>query len=229
MSGLSAPRFDFGKIAHRYDAWYRTPWGAMYDRVERAAVDRLLPSVPHGGKLLEVGCGTGHWSEYFCNKGFDVTGVDISERMISIAKQRKVTRAMFDVSDAARLPFPDGSFDVVAAITVLEFMANPARVVSEMTRCVKRVGGMLVFGVLNRLSGYNQRRKRRAASLYASATLFSPADLKTLLVPSGEPTILVAGFVARWDSLVWLSPLLERIGRLTGNEHGVFLAAKVQL
>ena len=201
----------------------------MYDRLERVAVDRLLPLAPPGGKLLEIGCGTGHWSEYFAGKGFAVTGVDISERMIAVARQRNVTGGTFDVADAERLPFPDGSFDVVAAITVLEFTADPTRVVSEMTRCVKKGGGMLILGVLNRLSGYNQRRKRRAAGMYAPATLFSPADLKTLLVPSGEPTILVAGFVPRWDSLVWLSPLLERIGRLTGNKHGAFLAAKVVL
>jgi ubiquinone/menaquinone biosynthesis C-methylase UbiE len=201
----------------------------MYDRLERAAVDRLLPPVPHGGKLLEVGCGTGHWSEYFTGKGFAVTGVDISERMIAVARQRNVTGGTFDVADAEQLPFPDGSFDVVAAITVLEFTADPARVISEMTRCVKKAGGMLVLGVLNRLSGYNQRRQRRAASMYASATLFSPADLRTLLAPIGEATILAAGFVPRWDSLVWLSPLLERWGRLTENKHGAFLAAKAVL
>jgi ubiquinone/menaquinone biosynthesis C-methylase UbiE len=201
----------------------------MYDRLERAAVDRLLPSAPHGGKLLKVGCGTGHWSEYFAGKGFAITGVDISERMIAVARQKNIAGGTFEVADAERLPFADGSFDVAAAITALEFTSNPARVVSEMTRCAKKAGGMLILGVLNRLSGYNQRRKRRVASMYASAKLFSPADLGTLLAPSGELTILVAGFVPRWDSLVWLSPLLERLGRLTGNEHGAFLAAKVTL
>jgi len=229
MHGSSPPRFDFGRIAHRYDAWYRTPRGRMYDRLERAAVDRLLPPASEGGKLLEIGCGTGHWSEYFAGKGFAVTGVDISERMIAVTRQRNIAGGTFGVADAERLPFPDGSFDVVAAITVLEFTADPARVVSEMTRCVKKTGGMVILGVLNRLSGYNRSRTRRAASMYASATLFSPADLRALLTPSAESTILVAGFVPEWGFLVWLSPLLERFGRLTGNKHGAFLAAKVVL
>lgn len=225
----SASRFDFGRIAHRYDAWYRTPRGAMYDRLERRAIAKLLLPVPNSGRLLEIGCGTGHWSEYFCNRGFDVTGVDISERMIAVARQKNVPGGTFEVADGERLPFVDGGFDVAAAITTLEFVANAARVVAEMARCVKKPGGMLIVGMLNRLSAYNQGKKRRAASMYASANLFSPDDMRDSLAPFGEPTILVAGFVPRWESLLWLSPLLERAGGLTGNEHGAFLAAKVTL
>ena len=229
VNEVSTSRFDFGRIAHRYDAWYRTPRGAMYDRLEKRAIDRLLPCVPNGGRLLEIGCGTGHWSEYFSNKGFDVTGVDISEQMIAIARQRKVSRAIFDVSDAARLPFGDASFDVAVAITSLEFTADPAGVVAEMVRCVKKAGGMLIVGVLNRLSAYNRGKKRKAASMYALANLFSPANLKNLLSPFGEPTVLVAGFIPRWDLLIGLSPMLEWAGGLTGNQHGAFLAARVTL
>lgn len=229
VNDFSVSRFDFGKIADRYDAWYQTPRGAMYDRLETKAIDRLLPCVPNGGRLLEIGCGTGHWSEYFSNEGFDVTGVDISEQMIAIARQRKVSHAIFDVSDAATLPFGDGSFDVAVAITALEFMADPAGVVAEMVRCVKKAGGMLIVGVLNRLSAYSRGKKRKAASMYASANLFSPADLRNLLSPFGEPTVLVAGFVPRWDPLIGLSPMLEWAGGLTGNQCGAFLAARVTL
>ena len=227
MDRSSASRFDFNRIAHRYDAWYRAPRGAMYDRLEKATIDKLLPPTSQGGKLLEVGCGTGHWSEYFAGKGYAVTGVDISERMIAIARQRSISGATFDMADAEKLPFPDGGFDAVAAITALEFTADPVQAVSEMTRCVRKPGGMLIVGVLNRLSGCNQRRKRRATSMYASTTLFSPDDLRALLDHAGTPTILAAGFIPRWDFLVRLSPLLERMGRLWGNERGAFLAAKV--
>jgi ubiquinone/menaquinone biosynthesis C-methylase UbiE len=201
----------------------------MYDRLEKKALDRLLPPVPNGGKLLEVGCGTGHGSEYFSSKGFEVTGIDISEPMVAVARQRNVAGGTFDVADAERLPFADGVFDVAVAITVLEFVADSARVVSEMVRCVKKSGGVLIFGVLNRLSAYNQDRQHRTAGMYASANLFSPGDMRGLLTPFGEPEILVAGFVPRRDSLLWLSPVLEWVGGLTGNEHGAFLAAKMTL
>jgi ubiquinone/menaquinone biosynthesis C-methylase UbiE len=229
MNKSSASRFDFGRIAHRYDAWYQIPRGAMYGRLEKRAIDRLLPPAPRGSRLLEIVCGTGHSSEYFCAKGFEVTGVDISEPKITIARQRRVARGVFDVADAAKLPFANDSFDVVAAITVVEFVADSTTVLSEMARCVKKPGGALIVGALNRLSAYNQSLQRRTASMYASANLFSPADLRDSLARFGQPTVLVAGFVPRWDSLLTLSPLLEWIGRLTSNDRGAFLATKVTL
>jgi len=145
-------RFDFGKIASRYDTWYQTPRGTMYDRLEKRAIDSLLPAASDGGKLLEIGCGTGHFSEHFASKGFEVTGVDISEPMVAVARQQNIRSGEFHVGDAERLPFTDGTFDVVAAITVLEFVCDPVSVVSEMVRCVKQPGGALILGVLNRLT-----------------------------------------------------------------------------
>jgi ubiquinone/menaquinone biosynthesis C-methylase UbiE len=229
VNEFSASRFDFGRIAHRYDAWYRTPRGATYDRLEKRAIAKLLPPASDGGTLLEIGCGTGHWSEYFSNRGFEVTGVDISQRMIAIARQKDIVGGTFEVADAERLPFADGVFDVAVAVTTLEFVADPVRAIAEMARCVKRTGGTLIVGALNLLSTYNQRRKRKVARMYASANLFSPGDMRNLLSPFGEPTVLVAGLVLPWDSLLWLSPLLEWMGRLTANERGAFLAAKVAL
>jgi ubiquinone/menaquinone biosynthesis C-methylase UbiE len=100
-------RFDFGKIAHRYDAWYQTPRGAMYDRLEKRAIDRLLPSASTGDRLLEMGCGTGHFSEHFASKGFEIRGVDISESMIAVARRKNIKGAKFEVADAEHLPFAD--------------------------------------------------------------------------------------------------------------------------
>ena len=232
MTAMNEPattRFDFERIASRYDAWYRTDRGAMYDLLEKRAIDGLLPAASRDSKLLEVGCGTGHFSDHFAGRGFEVTGIDISEPMIARARQENITNSTFELANAERLPFADETFDVAAAITALEFVSDPANAVSEMARSVKKPGGTLIFGVLNRLCAYNQDRKRRAASVYASASLFSPDDLRHLLKPYGTVTILVAGFVPRRDAFVWLSPLLERIERLTGNQHGAFLAAKVVL
>ena len=222
-------RFDFGRIAQRYDAWYETPRGAMYDRLERRVVGSLLPSACNGRTLLDVGCGTGHWSEYFAVRGYEVTGVDISAETIAIARAKGIANGAFRVADGTDLFFADDSFDVAAAITVLEFVADPEAVLLEMVRCTRKAGGMLLIGVLNRLSPYNCQRAARPGSLYASAHLFDPSELRDLLAVYGEPTVFAAGFVPRRDSLVWLSPLLEGLGRLKGSEHGAFLAARVIL
>ena len=229
MNGTPTICFDFGKIASRYDAWYRTPRGAMYDRLEKRAIDSLLPSASDGGRLLEIGCGTGHFSKHFASRGFEVTGVDNSKSMVAVARQKNIRNGRFQVADAEHLPFSDETFDVAAAITVLEFVSDPAKVVSQMVRCIKKPGGMLVLGILNRLSVYNQTRKHRIASMYASANLFSPDDLRDLLGPFGAPVVRVAGFVPREYALIWLSPLFEWTGRLTRNQRGAFVAAKVVL
>jgi len=225
----AAPNFDFGRIADRYDKWYSTPCGFVYDRLEKKAIDRLLPNIDDGSRFLEVGCGTGHWSEYFSNRGFEVTGIDVSKEMIEVAKKKHIANSQFQVADGENLPFADESFDSAAAITTLEFTANPEKMISEMIRCVKKPGGKLIVGVLNALCSYNQKWKNKSHSVYSSAKLFSPEQVKELLEPFGRPQILVVGFIPQRSWLLWLSPLYEFIGHLISSRRGAFIAARIEL
>ena len=221
--------FDFENVANRYDRWYDRPRGAIYDRFEKKVIDKLLRNHTEGKRLLEVGCGTGHWSEFFSTKGYAITGIDISERMIMIAKNKNIARSSFHVMDGHSMSFADNSFDIAVAITTLEFAADPEVMIAEMGRCVRKAGGTLLFGVLNSLSKYNRKRKNKAGSPYVSANLFSPEQLKELLEPLGQVQMIIAGFVLRHEWLLALSPVFELIGRLAKSPHGAFIAAKVQL
>lgn len=226
---MSVSRFDFGRIAGHYDRWYRSRRGSLYDRLEKGALDRLLPDPSRGSSLLDVGCGTGHWSQYFADRGFDVTGIDLSEQMIQIAGAKDLAGNCFLVADAENLPFADSQFDVAAAITMLEFAAHPNKVLAEMARCVRTRGGTLIVGALNALSPCNQQRKKRHSSVYASATLFSPRQLEDLLSQLGNVRILTAGFVPTTDWLLPLSPLVECSSRSIWKKRGAFIAARVAL
>ena len=228
MNQKSTLRFNFDKIAGGYDEWYQTAQGAMYDKLEKKAFDKLLANYHNGSQLLEIGCGTGHWSRYFSDKGFEVTGIDISEQMVRIAGTKDIPNCRFHVADGQSLPFFNNSFDAAAAITTLEFAENPQKLISEMARCIKP-GGRLLFGVLNSLSSYNLKRKKKAKSVYASARLFSPDQLKSLLGSFGTVKILIAGFVPQIKWLIWVSPLFEYLCRLMGRNNGAFIAAEVQL
>lgn len=192
-------------------------------------MDRLVPNAKKGRRLLEVGCGTGHWSQYFADKGFDVTGIDISEAMLRVARKKSIANVGFQLANAENLPFADNQFDVAAAITALEFTAHPKRVLSEMARCVKTRGGTLIVGALNALSPYNQQRKKRQSSVYASASLFSPRQLEDLLSQFGNVRILTAGFVPTTDWLLPLSPFVECAYRSIWKKRGAFIAARVAL
>ncbi len=229
QAGGQGFRFNFDYAADRYDRWYETPHGAAYDRSEKTAIDKLISDHTEGKRLLEVGCGTGHWSKFFSTRGCEVIGIDISERMVTIAKSKNIVRSSFHVMDGHSMPFADKSFDIAAAITTLEFTADPEAMIAEMARCVRKSGGELLFGVLNALSEYNQKRKNEAGSPYASANLFSPEQLRELLEPMGQMQMIIAGFVPRHGWLLALTPVFELVGRLVNNRHGAFIAARVQL
>jgi ubiquinone/menaquinone biosynthesis C-methylase UbiE len=141
--------FNFDNVADLYDRWYDTPRGAIYDRSEKKAVDKLLRDHTEGRRLLDVGCGTGHWSKFFSTRGYDVVGIDPSERMIKIAKSKDIARSSFHVMDGHSMSFADNSFDIAVAITTLEFATNPNAMIAEMARCVRKPGGKLLLGVLN--------------------------------------------------------------------------------
>ena len=220
---------DFGQIANRYDLWYDTPSGKRYDRLEKRAIETLLTGFDTASHLLEVGCGTGHWSNYFSDKGFKVTGVDISSKMIRIAAGKKIPNSHFEVANGRNLPFTDASFDTAAAITVLEFTLEPEKIVSEMVRCVKKGNGMLIIGVLNALNAYNNKRKSMPNSVYSTARFFSPQQIYKLLKEYGKVSLTTAGFVPANDYFLGLSPLWEYCGRLFCAEQGAFIAARIDL
>jgi len=222
-------RFDFDTVADAYDQWYETTKGAMYDRLEKKAVSRYLRQNAQGRKLLEVGCGTGHWSQFFSDCSFEVTGADISERMIKIAQSKNIASASFQIADGHSLPFADNSFDITVAITTLEFAGNAELVLQEMARCTRKPFGQLLIGVLNALAPLNRNRQENHESLYAKARLFSPGQLKKLLGKYGKTQLCTAGFISRQKHLLPLSPFIDVVSRFLHLPYGVFIAGQVKL
>ncbi|MBA7695968.1 2-methyl-6-phytyl-1,4-hydroquinone methyltransferase [subsurface metagenome] len=225
---LKAFRFDFDLVAGSYDTWYASRRGAMYDRLEKKLIADFLSAEVEGKRLLEVGCGTGHWSRFFSEYGFEVTGLDVSERMINAALQKGIPNVSFHMADGHLLMFEDGTFDVTAAITTLEFVRDAEAVLREMIRCTRK-SGMILLGVLNRLSKVNRQRQDRAESPYAAARPFSPVELKQLLQPYGRVEITVGGFVPAQSWLIPFAPWFDRIARMFGNQKGAFIAAVLKL
>lgn len=220
-------RFDFDPVAAGYDQWYETAAGQVYDILEKRAVQRMIAPARAGDALLEVGSGTGWWSRFFSALGYRVTGAEISPAMVEIARNKHIPNAKFDVADAHRLPFPDHSFAVSAAITAIEFTREPQVTIREMARCTKR-DGQLILGVLNDAAPINRQRKAQATGPFAAARFFTIDEVHTLLAPFGATTIVPAAFPLSMRLPVALTGPADDLQRLFRVQTSAFLAAKVQ-
>ena len=110
------------------------------------AVDARGPAVAavveaHPARILEVGCGWGELSDWLAREtGAEVVAIDLSPRMVELARARGVAA---EVGDVQALRFEDGAFDVAVAAWMLYHVPDLDRALAELAR-VLRPGGRLV-------------------------------------------------------------------------------------
>lgn len=175
-----------------YEAWYETS-GRRADRQEKALLNWLLSGFPSAHSILEVGCGTGHFTRWFNKGGLQVIGLDLSRAMLNEAAT--LNGSIYIQGDAQELPFPAKSFDLVALITTLEFLPDPVQALIEAL-CVARQG--LLLGMLNAQSRLGLQYKRAGGLIWESAHLFTLHELRQMLreVAGGNARII-------WKTTLW--------------------------
>ena len=110
-----------------------------------------------GRRVLDVGCGAGVDLARFARGGAFATGVDLAPSAIALARANFAQQGLagqWCVANGEELPFADASFDFVFAHGVVQYTADPERLVGECHR-VLRPGGEAVFQVYNRVSWLN--------------------------------------------------------------------------
>ena len=165
MTEESPVRDTYDRIAGIYDL-YTAPMDAMGGSKARA---RLFGRA--SGKVLELGIGTGA-NLAFYPPDLDLTGIDISPRMLQRAQRRanRLGRAVsLEVGDIERLPYSDSSFDTVTAACVFCSVADPVRGLREAARVTRRGGQILLYEhvrptnrLLGRLADWASMWTRRA-------------------------------------------------------------------
>ncbi len=104
----------------------------------------VAPLLTPQAKVLEVGCAAGDLSRALAQQGMNVWGVDLSVSMLAKAQQVP-RRAKFRQADAAHLPFPDQSFDIVLAASLINVVDSPRAVLIEMRRVCRKGGTVSVL------------------------------------------------------------------------------------
>ena len=125
--------------------WAREPGHDSFWRFHRDEFLQLLPPSPR--RILDLGCGEGRLSRHLRSAQYIVTGIDASPTMIEAAKVAD-PGGEYVLTDAAALPFSDGSFDDVVAFMTLHDMDDMDGAVSEAVRVVAN-GGYLCIAVVH--------------------------------------------------------------------------------
>lgn len=135
---------QWNDAASRYtEEQERSVYAESNKRVVRTRFERL-----NGEKLLDLGCGYGFYTDYFRSIGAGAIGVDASEKMIEIARER-YPQSEFSVMDiTVPLPFENNQFDILFSNQVFMDIEDIDFVFSECNRVLKK-DGILYYSIVH--------------------------------------------------------------------------------
>ncbi|MBV9956908.1 MAG: class I SAM-dependent methyltransferase [Acidobacteria bacterium] len=224
---------------HTYSIMYEVEgthwWFAGRRRILESFLERIiteLHSTDRKPRLLDVGCGTGANLEMLARFG-EAEGVDVSADALAFCRARGLERV--SLGAAEKLPYEDGTFDVVTALDVVEHLDDDLAGLSEMRRVLRKDGRALFFvpafmflwGVQDDISHHRRRYRLpqflntvRAAGFeieratYANLTFFAPILL-------GRALMRVTGLRPASENNITVSSLNGLFGRLFGAESRI--------
>lgn len=238
------------EIVHRFDdsAAYERFMGRWSRAVGAEFVEWI--AVPPGARWLDVGCGTGIFTELVLDRCAPaaVTAVDPSPAQVGHAARQPVgQRARFLVADAQALPFADAAFDVVACALVINFIPDRPRALEEMRRVARPascIAGYVWDFEAERSPSWPMRLGMRRAgrdlppipghrdsTLPALRTLFEAGGLIDVETTSIEVTVPFTDFDDFWKAQTpSYSPTTHAIGAMgEGDRRRLMESVKREL
>jgi len=219
---LEKTRDDYNLIAEDFS---RTRWNIW------AEFNIFKEYVNNGDGILDVGCGNGRLLELFKDKIINYTGVDVSEKLVGLAR-KKYPNNNFIVADNLNLPFPDDNFDKVFSVAVLHTIPSDElrkKATSELRRVLKP-GGLLIITVWDvwRKDTFPLLLKYYFFKLIGKSKL----DFGDVLIPWSDKTERYYHFFIKKE----LRSLVEKTGlsiikkgvakNATGKRSNIYLIAK---
>jgi ubiquinone/menaquinone biosynthesis C-methylase UbiE len=176
------------QLRTEFNEWARAGKGESMERGHRPVGEQAIAimRVPVAARVLDVGCGSG-WAtrllaQYASNGR--VTGIDISDEMIRVARDstRSVPNVDFEIASAEQLPFDDHEFTHAFSMESLYYYADIARALGEILRVLK-TGGLFVAVV--DLYWENEATHQWIDNLKVPVELLSVEDYRSLFLDAG--------------------------------------------
>jgi phosphatidylethanolamine/phosphatidyl-N-methylethanolamine N-methyltransferase len=147
-------------VEKAYARWapiYDFVFGKVFETGRNAAIEAAGKACPSGGRLLEVGVGTGISLPGYPSN-ISIVGIDLSEPMLRKAQERVAEQNLGNVEtlavmDAMRMAVPDHSFDVIVAQYVITAVPNPEATLDEFARVLKPGGEIILVNHIGAESG----------------------------------------------------------------------------
>jgi SAM-dependent methyltransferase len=216
--------------AEHYERWFRSANGRRMLEFEQGLLKKVWQPVSPQ-RVLEVGCGTGIFLEWFRSRGHMVAGLEPSAESLELARRRLGHKVRLTRGFAEDLPYEDNEFDTVALITTLEFVEDPYAALREAFRVARR---NVLLGALNRFSVGGLQYGLQSFwkySLYSRARFFSVCQLSRMC-----DKILCGAVPIEWRTCFSFPPQLlpylqfvERIPFMQRNPFGHFIAMRIDM
>ena len=172
----------FDPIAEGYDKWYGTEIGQVADQVERELAFQFFH--PSGPKILEIGCGTGQYTTELVKQGYQITAVDISEKMMAKARE-KITDLGYQIkwhnADITQIMDQLEQYHGIISMSAFEFIPNPEEILASLFEHLEPKG-CLVIGVIAGESSWSEFYRKKAnmkpESVFAHAHLYTESEIR---------------------------------------------------
>lgn len=145
-STMSLENYFDQAFARNYDHRHFKQWSVHW-YLDKQRVESLQAIINNTeNNILDVACGTGYYLELFLNNHKDIIGVDLSEEMIRICREKGLFMTL--IANYEKLPFKNSSFDMVLCMNAFQYADNPYKTLAEFSRIIDK-NGKIILTFLN--------------------------------------------------------------------------------